>query len=223
MSGLRWRAVRAALPSLVGLLASLGLVLAALAVAVLVRGTEPDNLLMDTTTVLRGPWYAGALSTLGVLFWAVAGVISLFSWWVARRADPAVFQRDFGLVSLLLLLDDQFGLHGAEQISGLGLTKKPLLLLASAAGFALCWRHRRTLFSHPDLLVLLCALGLLGVSTVFDVGLLEPRGRNALEESFKLLGSGCWALFAVRSGLRMVAPARTVAAEASRTRIGSRT
>jgi hypothetical protein len=101
-------------------LAGLG-ILAAVVAAQLIFGIPMNQLVGDTRSLGDLPLHAGIVSYVGILAWAGAAAICLFSWRLvepARRTERAFLLRA-GLLTAWLCLDDLFELH-ERAFAGIG-------------------------------------------------------------------------------------------------------
>lgn len=158
------------------------------------------QLMLDPTEVMRVPFYVGIVANLGILMWAAAASICLF---IAIFLAPLVgkawkdFFLVFGLLTLLLLLDDllrihdeifpvYFGIKG--DVIGIGYFLLTLLCL---------FRFRTLIFQYPYTFLVM-ALGFFAVSVAIDVAPSVIKDRFSVadvlffEDSAKLLGIANW-------------------------------
>lgn len=204
--GLRWRSLRALVPTVLGVLVVVAIVLAAVAVAREPLGVRPIDLLGDPGTG-RGGRLAGVVGEFIVLGWTASAAVLLLA--SAARSPWRQVHRSLGILACALAVDDRFALHTVagqhRRLFGLALLALPVVL-ALAIGL----RHGRALVRHPDVALLILATGFLAASLAVDQTAISGRTSvQAIEESLKLLGAALWTVFAVRAALRVVRPATT--------------
>jgi hypothetical protein len=155
----------------------------------------------DVFSLAEIPVYAGLLSNAGILLWCSTAAISLFTALVIAHASEARrFFLGFGLLSVLLMMDDFFMLHEWIVPRFLGL---PEYVASGAYGLvtaALLIAARREIrLREPALLGV--ALVLFAASVTMDV--LErppaPAWHYLIEEGFKLLGVVTWFVYFARA------------------------
>lgn len=201
------RNIRAAIRPLVLLLA-FGLALAGVVLAAYAFfDIRPVIILDDPAAVMSAPWYVGAINALGIIFWSAAAAMSLLAGVAAKSIQPAAasFLRAFGLLTVVLMLDDQYMFHERVARFELGIPENLTLLSYILLTVFVAARYGRLVLRHPDAFVLYSALPFFGLSLVIDVlGIGTIHGFTAAEEYSKFLGILCWALFAGRAGLRVI-------------------
>ncbi len=147
------------------------------------------------------PVYTGVLSNLGVVIWAGAAAICLFSYGVDRSrtggASPH-FLLAGGLLTLLLMFDDLYMLHEVVLPEHAGIPQNVVYVtyIILVLGF-LAWFHKTILQSHY--LLLLLALAGLGFSIGVDriASLVSVPGLYVFEDGAKLFGIVSWSTYFV--------------------------
>jgi hypothetical protein len=171
-------------------------------------------LLRDPASQAGLPFYAGALSSLGILLWYATAVVCFYSALLGGRKGLPARRRAFlaygGVLTALLLLDDLFMVH--EEALPLLLSRAEAwsyaLYLALVLGLFLLF-HREVLASNFALLAL--AFLFFGLSLGLDqapLGGLPGLWRLksiAVEDALKLLGVGSWFLYYSRAAWRSLA------------------
>lgn len=172
----------------------------------ILAGIPPSDLTRDALQVLGGHCYIGCLSSLGVLFWMAATASCLIAAAVFSRLpdqkEAALFYLYFGLLSLLLTLDDLFLIHEKIWPFFTGLPQYAVSVFYALLVSGGIIRFRATLLRGPWLLLILSA-GILGISAVVDthVVLAEHKHHIFMEDSFKLFGILLWCSCFVRFSL----------------------
>lgn len=157
---------------------------------------------------LRVPFYAGALSNVGILLWASAAAVTLFAALMLRKRPPTGARHAgmftcFGLLTSALMLDDLFLLHERAFPIHFGLDERwlfaayGLLLLALLAGFA-----REILMT--EFLVLFAAFAFFGGSLFVDVIPVALPQPHFFEDGSKFLGILCWTVWAWRTAYQQL-------------------
>lgn len=182
-------------PLLVAWLASLGL----LGIVGVQRSVPLEQLFLDPTSVAGAPWYAGALSSLGIVGWTAAAVAAIGGSWVASQTDrpsAAAFLGAGALAGTVLLVDDLFRLHSAVLAPLVG-AKLPALALVLLPTVIWVGRFRHEIARTRWLMLVAAGLGAAG-STIVDVTL-APDGATGLlaEDGAKLLGIVAWTTYFV--------------------------
>lgn len=172
---------------------------AAVAVAGLQTQIPRKELFLDSTAISNLPWYAGVLSNIGILAWAVAATSALGGGWVAfktKRPSAGRFLTAGGIVAAVLLFDDLLRLHSSLIPKILGVPKSAAMLIVVAPAIAWFLAFIDEIL-RTRWLVLLAALGAFFGSVAADQVL--PSGDNALliEDGAKLLGVLAWSLYFV--------------------------
>jgi hypothetical protein len=166
--------------------------------------------------------FLGAVSTVGGMLWVSATAIALFSGRLLVRSQwvrEGKFLIYFGLLSLLLAIDDIFQLHEKVlgQIPNLG---QPLYL-ALYGGLALVFLYtQRGLIKGDHWLTFLAAIGFLAISAITDnlkdqslheillgsVGAEKTFERflYLLEDTAKLIGILLWLVYAVQKAAQFL-------------------
>lgn len=166
------------------------------------------TLTRDVAAVAHVPLFTGVLSSLGILLWCATAAVCLFA---ARAADPGrIVARRFlasaGVITLYLLLDDQFQIHEAvaPRLLGIGEIVVFAVLGAAVAVHLLRFLHLIVLTEWRWLAL---ALALLAASVVAD--LLTSRWVGSewaffVEDGFKWLGIVCWCRYHVGTALAVL-------------------
>lgn len=143
----------------------------------------------------------GALSTLGLLLWAVALGAAAVGWLSVRdRVDPALVRlvASTAVLTALLLLDDAFQFHEALGRRYLGIPE--LVVLGVWPALTLAWLaiNRRALPRTP-LGLLAMAFALFALSLTIDVWFVPDDDPSYFaEDAFKFGGILFWALYSLR-------------------------
>lgn len=176
-----------------GAVALVGLVMAFTWLVPVVMGSVPDSgsLLRDTTVVLEGPAWAGAMSRLMSLFWAATTTLLLVAAFLAaaHRRLPLLA---LGVLTMALTLDDTLLLHD-DVLPRNGVPEMLVQGAYAVAGLVLAtrwWPER----AHAVGLSFFAGGALLAASIAVDVLVADWY---LLEEGFKLLGIVSWGLCAV--------------------------
>ena len=157
---------------------------------------EISVLTRDSLAIADGKFYFGFLSNIGILIWTAASSICMFTFLLLSNAQQLAGSRSFflysSLLTLFLLLDDLFMMH--EKVFPLYLNVNEKIILALYPIFISSFLlFQRKLILNSPYLVLLSALGFLGLSMVFDI--LFPNQTPAgylLEDGFKFTGMIGW-------------------------------
>lgn len=162
----------------------------------------------DTVSVADVPFYAGALSQIGLLLWGSSASICLLTSAVLHRVSSGPKEKVFffvaGLLTVILLLDDAFLIH--EKIAPLyfHLSYKILLSLyvIAIAVFFISFRH---IIQRSDYILFVMSCGFLTASVVFDkvhdyelfnlLGVESEGVKYLLEDGCKFLGIAGWCAY----------------------------
>lgn len=155
----------------------------------------------DPNATLRAPFYIGFISNLGIMLWAAATALCIFSAFLLRNSAKPQPLSGFlfysGLFTGLLMLDDVFLLHEEVFPKHLGIAEE--LVYASYGLFTilLLVLFRRTILKTEYLLWGL-AFGLLGASVVVDLMPFQLRHSFLVEDGLKFFGIVFWLAYFVR-------------------------
>ena len=159
-----------------------------------------SHLMRDPLALAKAPFYFGAISNIGVLFWCSTAAIGFFSLAILKQFSKTREFQQFLLLSScltsLLLLDDLFLFHESFFPNYLKIPENRVL-----GGYAVLFllylvkSIKTILKTEFTLLILACVF--FGLSIVVD----EIRLGGAyviLEDGFKLLGIVSWMTYFVR-------------------------
>jgi hypothetical protein len=175
----------------------------ALMVAVAVQNvTDPGVLLRDPQATTESPWYLGAVSTFGIVGWAVAstifGVGAVLFWWLRQRRT-AWFLGAACVLTGFLLLDDLLLVHEnlAERFLGSDVPIYVFYAVSFLAWFAV---FRTEIIRGPMIAGLLAGVAL-AASAIIDVALADVGDdwRLILEDGAKFAGIWSWVAYAAMS------------------------
>lgn len=163
----------------------------------------------DPAAVMNGPFYAGALSNVGILMWCAAAAIcffgaSLLQGKFERKAESR-FLLTSALFTCLLLVDDLFMLHDLVLPEYLQVRERyviltyGLLMLGYLVGF-------RRLILRTEWLVL-CLAGCFFAGSIVVDKLPEDLlpMHHVFEDGFKFLGIVTWMLYLGRTTRSLLA------------------
>lgn len=158
----------------------------------------------DPSAHLDAPPYVGVLSLAGGLGWAVAIGAALAAGLVLRRRGDrrAGWLLGAAAVSGLLAVDDTFLVHDGWLNEVFGVPEPITFAIYGIPVLWWVWRWRAQFLAAPDRLLLLSAVGFLGLSVGLDVtGLSSLRGLGLAEDGGKFLGIVGWAAAWLRTGV----------------------
>ena len=191
--------------ALLGTAAGAAVVVLAAWLATLPGDLAPGYVTRDPVSVLGGGWYAGALSTLGVILWGAAAGIALLGYAVARRDGLPIagFLLSATALSTILMLDDAFLFHEEIAPSHLGVPQRFVYL-----GYALivgAWLvgYRETL-RRTEWPLLAAVAVLFAASFAVDAwesvneSLLEHAATFFAEDGLKFAGIAMWTVYLAR-------------------------
>lgn len=179
--------------------APVSIILMATAAIALSTSVSVSYLIRDPTAVIGVPFYAGAISSIGVLLWWSAATVCLVGAVVLHREGRSLEERRFllcaGALTVLLALDDLFLLH--EEVAPLYLGLDDSVVYASYAVLAAAMfvGFQRVVRASDFLLLLLalaCFSGSILVDVVHDSLGIRIYGSMFVEDGFKLLGIAGW-------------------------------
>lgn len=180
-------------------------------VGLIVTGTQSavpvEDLVLDPSALRSDRWYAGMLTSLGVLGWSVVVCFCALTSFVAaldeRRAAAGVF-RWGAIYFAFLLFDDLFLLHSAVLPSMLGLSKSVILLLEAGLGGAWVLAGRRELGRTRWPILSAASVAFAGSLLVDAVAGAMSGQTLLLEDGLKMLGIAALATWAVLTSIDII-------------------
>lgn len=175
---------------------------------------SPSTLFRDSNALMDMPFYSGALSNLGILFWWSAAVVCALTYVLFRKFATPDRSGDTGkyfflyvsVLTALLALDDLLMIHEEVLPRYLGFPELTLYALYGVAVAVLLLRFWSFIL-RSNLLLLFLTLSFFGLSVLIDLGMLRflfgvPGDLDSfLEDGAKLLGIASWLYYLVRFSL----------------------
>lgn len=157
---------------------------------------DPGFLLRDPTATMDASPYTGMVSSLGILLWSASTTLFLFgaaAVWRSKNNGFAGFLLYFGLLSLLLTLDDLFLIHEELVYHQLDLSEKLMSGIYAILTLVGAWIFRKQV-RKTDYRLLLVAVSFLALSAIIDKYLSQSPSewRIMFEDGFKFLGIVGW-------------------------------
>lgn len=156
-------------------------------------------------TLARDPWttektapYLGFLSQISIFFWASAAAICIFSGHILSQAATTGrtkhFLRAAGLFTLLMGIDDIFGIHDHFFPNVLGVSEKPVFAAYAIFAAWLLWKHWPVIRASKWPL-LAASFTAFGTSLIIDKLDYPMEYRIFFEDSAKLIGIVLWMVY----------------------------
>jgi hypothetical protein len=167
------------------------------------NGVPLRQLTQDATTVLDGHFYVGIISSIGIVLWAAAATLCLFSYAHLAHSEGSVlrpFLLASGLITALLLADDLFLIHDEIFPTYIGLPGEFFGLFYGAVMVVYLFVFRQLLL-QSSYVILVAALVCFGLSVTVDVtyraltGIFPQQHVLLVEDGAKLLGITLWTTF----------------------------
>jgi hypothetical protein len=186
--------------------------------------TIPD-LIQDLSSLGHLPFYAGALSQLGLLFWSASTTLCFFIYFCLKkmknpRQEALNFMLFAGLLNGYMMLDDTYMLHDEVFPDYLRfIPEKAAVLALGVAVLAFLYFNRREILRGEYGLMFL-ALVLFGLSVALDAIPTElyeylyflEKVEHLLEDGAKLAAIVTWGVYYARYGVYTLLPREDIAA-----------
>lgn len=151
--------------------------------------------------------YEGLLSNLGIIVWASAFAIAVFTGLVTRSAaddsDMSRLLLGGGLVTFVLLVDDLFMLHDTLLPEYIGIPETVATVMVGLVPLSFLWLFRTVIPRTPWLLL---AVGVAYLAVMTGIDFIEDKvdipGHHLWEEGAKLLGILHWCGYLVYTSQR---------------------
>jgi len=154
-------------------------------------------LVTDPASIFSFPFYAGIVSNFGVIIWTATATICLFAGSFVRDAHNRQFLLLSGILTLILMLDDQFLLH--EEVFPLYLHIPGIVLYGFYAISLLIiamLHFRLVLANNPILMALpLAFFAISVVSAPVTQNVLTTINPLLIEDGCKFIGISGWFLY----------------------------
>jgi hypothetical protein len=164
-------------------------------------GAPPYLFTRDPAAIHEANPLLGAISNLGIVLWAAAASVALFTSRQLARAEEARSMSAFllaaGLLSCWLLLDDLYMLHERVLPDWIGVPQ-PLVFGVYAIAMTVLIARFRGVIRTTDPRPLAMALGFFALSAAIDQGPAAWHGWDALvlvEDGAKLFGLVSWVAY----------------------------
>ena len=155
----------------------------------------------DVTALADLPFYAGALSTLGLLLWSATAAICFLTHSLLRSGTDAPLAQYIGFgggLTLLLLLDDAYLLHEEVFPKYLGVPQLLVVVAYPVLGLLFAWTYRYVLARTYYLLFLLSLVAFavsIGADFVMYRFVPETGVLMLMEDGGKLIGIVGWTVY----------------------------
>lgn len=168
-------------------------------------------LTLDPIAVGNNPFYTGALSNIGILFWCAATTVCWFCFALLielkQKKRLQLFFLASGALTAFLLFDDLFVLHSIGFPQYLKIPEESIVFIYLLIVIAYLSIFRRMILS-TDNISFVFALIFFGLSVLFDKEVFPipdywlDNGNNLLlEDGFKILGIVSWFYYFVQLGI----------------------
>ncbi len=148
------------------------------------------------------PFYAGIISTIGIILWCSTASICFFSAAVDKKDDHTRKWKSFlfmsGFFTSMLLCDDLFQMH---KILYPKLFYLSTILVYGAYGLFALWYliHFRKQILETEFLLLVFSIAFFVFAVIADTFPLLSRGNTAFSDAFKFFGIVSWFVYFVRT------------------------
>ena len=126
----------------------------------------------ESNTILKGNFYLGAISNLGLILWTVAATLCIFSSIYLKRYNPdspfRLFLLHAGILTMLLLLDDVYMWHEEMFPGYLGIHQNHVYAIYFIYTLFILIKFRKDIF-ETEYIIFLVSLSLLSLSVLIDV------------------------------------------------------
>lgn len=164
-------------------------------------GVPLATLTRDPIATLDGVFYIGAISDLGVQAWGAAAVICFFAHRMlagdARHAATRGFLMAFGLLSVMLLVDDLFLVHEDIMYGYLHVPEVVTFGTYALLGLLATFVYRRVI-ARTDVALFVMAIAVFAFSVAADL-FPETPARHLIEDGSKLVGIFAWLAWLARA------------------------
>ncbi len=173
-----------------------------LILAIVITGQPVSIFTRDPAAITNEPFYLGAFSNIGILFWCAASTICFFAFALLKDLPNKTQDRRFllssGLLNLWLLLDDLFLLHEDVLPRKFGIPEKLVYLTYGVIVALYLVKFRKYIFKTKFILLFL-GLGLFAISIFLDnITLFTQHNEDlylVLEDGGKLMGIFDWFIY----------------------------
>ena len=172
-----------------------------------VKGVPLDTLTKDPTAIMHAPFYIGAFSEIGIMFWSGSIALCFFTAFrlslIRSMRNQYKFMVISGLVSLMLGIDDLFQVHEYVCPHYLSIPKNAVFLTYANLIFIYLLYFRKMIF-ETDYIILALAFIFMGLAAVSKIFPLPIPKDTFLEDSLKLFGIVSWFTYYFRTGNELI-------------------
>ncbi len=167
-----------------------------------VKNIPLDSLTKDPTAIMNAPFYIGAFSNIGIMFWSGSVALCFFAayklYFIPHLKSQYYFILGSGLVSLMLGVDDLFLVHEYVFPHYFSIPKNAVFLTYANLILIYLIYFRKLIFEteYIILAIAFCFMGLAAVSKIFPLPI--PKD-TFLEDSLKLFGIVSWFTYYFRT------------------------
>ncbi|AFZ12518.1 hypothetical protein Cri9333_1628 [Crinalium epipsammum PCC 9333] len=171
-----------------------------------------EILAADPLSITKSPFYYGAISNIGVLFWCSTASVCFFCFAIFfNKKIKKEFSQFFlfsGSLTSLLLLDDLFLLHEEVFPKYLNVSEKCVAVIYGIIALLYLIKFRKTILK-TEFILLILAFIFFGLSLIIDnIGIITYFFKKAhlLISIFKLLGIITWFSYFSRTCIGVINP-----------------
>ena len=167
-----------------------------------IKGIPLDSLTKDPTALMNAPFYLGAFSNIGIMFWSGSVALCAFGAYRLSYLESRKFQFYFlvasGLVSLMLGIDDLFQVHEYVCPHYFSIPKNAVFLTYANLILIYLFFFRKLIFD-TDYIILSLAFIFMGLAAISKIAHLPIPNDTFLEDSLKLFGIVSWFAYYFRT------------------------
>lgn len=167
-----------------------------------VKNIPLDTLTKDPTALMNAPFYIGAFSNIGIMFWSGSVALCFFGAYRLSMIRVLKFQYYFmlasGFLSLMLGIDDLFQVHEYVFPHYFSIPKNAVFLTYANLILIYLLYFRKMIFETDYFILVLafCFMGLAAVSKIFPLPI--PKD-TFLEDALKFFGIISWFTYYFRT------------------------